>query len=143
MIPEIGKHASEAEKVSYLTHLQYVHSAEAARQAGINVNTAKKVKERASAILIAAKEAGLPTPTLKEQVTRKVGTGPKPQTSIQEITDLIESYTLNKKQRKKLWYIVVKEDGFFDYYRYTIEKKLRERGLYRAKSIKKLGLTEM
>ena len=78
----MGKHASEAEKVSYLMYLQYVHLAEAARQARINVNTAKKVKERAGVILIAVKEAGLPTLTLKEQVTRKVGTGPKPQTSI-------------------------------------------------------------
>ena len=33
---------TEGQKIEYLTHLQYVHSAEAARRAGINVNTAKK-----------------------------------------------------------------------------------------------------
>ena len=50
---------------------------------------------------------------------------------------------LNKKQRKKLWHVVAKEDGFFNYHRRTIKKKLRERGLRRAKSMKKLGLTDI
>ena len=50
---------------------------------------------------------------------------------------------LNKKQRKKLWHVVAKEDKFFDYYRRMIKKKLRERCLRRAKSTKKLGLIDI
>ena len=56
---------------------------------------------------------------------------------------LLESYILNKKQRKKLWHIVAKEEGFFNLYRRTIKKKLRARGLRRYKSIKKLSLTDI
>jgi len=55
----------------------------------------------------------------------------------------MEACTLNKGQRKKLWYIISKEEGFFDVYRRTIKKKLRERGLRRHKSTKKLGLIEL
>jgi hypothetical protein len=120
-----------------------VHSTEAARRAGININTAKKIRTRVSAFLVECEEAGLPTPTIKEQVARKPGSGAKPQTSAQEITNLLKSCTLNKKQRKKLWHVVAKEDRFFDYHRRTIKKKLRERGLRRAKSTKKLGLMDI
>jgi hypothetical protein len=59
------------------------------------------------------------------------------------VIQLLEACTLNKKQRKKLWHIVAKEEGFFYVHRRTIEKKLRERGLRRLKSTKKLGLTEL
>lgn len=55
----------------------------------------------------------------------------------------MEAYTLNKTQRKKLWHIVAKEEGFFDVHRRTVEKKLRACGLRRAKSIKKPGLTDI
>jgi hypothetical protein len=60
----------------------------------------------------------------------------------EEIIQLMEVCTLNKKQRKKLWHIVAKEEGFFDIHRRIIEKKLRTRGLRRAKSTKKLSLIE-
>ena len=40
---------TEGQKIEYLTHLQYVHSAEAARRARININTAKKIRARVSA----------------------------------------------------------------------------------------------
>ena len=36
--------STEGQKIEYLTHLQFVHSVEAARRAKINVNTAKKIK---------------------------------------------------------------------------------------------------
>jgi hypothetical protein len=49
----------------------------------------------------------------------------------------------NKKQCKKLWYKVVQEEELFDFHRRTIKKKLRERGLKRAKSTKKLALTKI
>jgi hypothetical protein len=38
---------------------------------------------------------------------------------------------------------VAKEEGFFDLYCRTIKKKLRARGLYRYKLIKKLGLPDI
>ena len=34
--------STEGQNIEYLTHLQYVHSVEAARRAGINVSTAKR-----------------------------------------------------------------------------------------------------
>jgi hypothetical protein len=76
-------------------------------------------------------------------VTRKPGSGAKPKITEQEITTILDSYTTNKKQRKKLWHIIAKEEGFFDLHRRMIEKKLRERGLRRCKSTKKLGLTDI
>ena len=51
-------------------------------------------------------------------------------------------YILNKKQHKKLQYIVAAELGF-DIYCRTIETQLRKIGLRRAKSTKKLGLTDI
>jgi hypothetical protein len=56
---------------------------------------------------------------------------------------LLKACTLNKNQRKKLWHIVAQEEGFFDLHRRMIEKKLRARGLRRAKSTKKLSLTDI
>ena len=55
----------------------------------------------------------------------------------------MEACTLNKTQRRKLWHIVAKEEGFFDVHRRTIEKKLRARSLRRTKSTKKLSLTDL
>ena len=73
---------TEGQKIKYLTHLQYVHSAEAAWRARININTAKKIRARVGAFLIECEEAGLPTPTIKEQVARKPRSGAKPQTLV-------------------------------------------------------------
>lgn len=138
----MGKHATELQKALFLTHLQYVHQAEAARRAGINPSTAQKIKARAGDLLVQHNNEGLPPPTIEEQVARKVGSGAKPKITEEEITGLMEACTLNRKQRKKLWHIVAKEEGLFDLHRSTIERKLRERGLKRRKSTKKLGLTE-
>ena len=69
---------TEGQKIEYLTHLQYVHSAEAARRARININTAKKIRARVSAFLVECEEASLPTPTIEEQVARKPRLGAKP-----------------------------------------------------------------
>ena len=55
-----------------------MHSTEAAWRAGININTAKKIKARVGAFLVECEEAGLPTPTIKEQVARKLKLGVKP-----------------------------------------------------------------
>jgi hypothetical protein len=123
-----------------LTHLKYVCCAEAA---GINPNTAKHIKGRAEALQIEHQEQSLPPPKLEEQVARKPGSGAPLKYSVEAITNLIESCILNKKQRKKLWHLVVYEEGFWDYHRRTIEKKLRQRGLRRTKSTKKLELTDL
>jgi hypothetical protein len=76
-------------------------------------------------------------------VARKPGSGAKQKIMFKQVIDLLDSCTINKKQRKKLWYIVAKEEGFFDLHKSTIKKKLRARGLRRTKSIKKLGLTDI
>ena len=90
-----------------------------------------------------ADKAGLPPPTLKELVARNPGSGAKEKITFKQVTDLLDSYTIDKKQQKKLWHIVAKEEGFFNLYKSTIEKKLQARGLRRLKSIKKLGLTDI
>ena len=74
---------------------------------------------------------------------RRVGSGAKPKIMDDEVLKLLESYTLDKKQRKKLWHMVAKEEGFFSLYRRTIKKKLCVRGLYKYKLIKKLGLIDI
>ena len=56
---------------------------------------------------------------------------------------LLKFCMLDKKQSKKLWHVVAKEEGFFNLYCRIIKKKLRVRGLYRRKLIKKLGLTDI
>jgi hypothetical protein len=139
----MGKHASDLQKVAFLVHLEYVSQAEAARRAGLPKQTATDLKNRAAQLEIEHAEAGLPPPTWEEKVARKPGTGAKPKITEEEVTGLLEACTLNKKQRKKLWHVVAREEGFFDLHRRTIEKKLRERGLRRAKSTKKLGLTDI
>jgi hypothetical protein len=92
---------------------------------------------------VQAEEASLPPPSLEELVARKEGSGAKEKITFEQVTDLLDSCTINKKQRKKLWHIVAKEDGFFDLHKSTIEKKLRARGLRQAKLTKKLGLTDI
>jgi hypothetical protein len=82
---------------------------------------------------IFAAENNLPPPSLEELVKRKLGSGVKPQITEDEIVRLLESCTLNKKQRKKLWYKVACKGGLFDFHRRTIKKRLRESGVKRAK----------
>jgi hypothetical protein len=139
----MGKHASDIDKAAFLVHLQYVHQSEAARRAGLKQQTASDVQKRAEALKKQHKANGLPPPSLEEQVTRKEGSGATPKITDDEVIELLDACTLNKKQRKKLWHIVAKEEGFFNVHRRTIEKKLRERGLRRLKSTKKLGLTDI
>jgi hypothetical protein len=138
----MGKHASDLQKAVFLTHLQYVSEAEAARKAGLTQQTANDIKKRAEDRKAMHEELGIHPPTIEQQVARKLGSGAKPKVSVNEVTKLLEACTLNKKQRKKMWHVVAKE-GFFEVHRRTIEKKLRERGLRRCKSTKKLGLTEV
>jgi hypothetical protein len=76
-------------------------------------------------------------------VTRKIGSRAPLKLTVNTVTRLLEGCTLNKKQRKKLWHVVAKEEGFFDLHRSTMEKKLRARGLRRLKSTKMFGLTDI
>ena len=142
----MGKHATNVDKAVFLTHLLYVHQAEAARRAGLAKSTATDIKNAAADFQIRCDEQGLPLPTIQEQVEQlkhKGGNGRKPEITDKEVLELLKACTLNKKQRKKLWHIVAKEEGFFDLHRRTIKKKLRARGLRRAKSTKKLSLTDI
>jgi hypothetical protein len=61
---------TEGQKIEYLTHLQYMHSAEAARRAGININTVKKIKARVGAFLVECEEASLPQAKIRALVAR-------------------------------------------------------------------------
>jgi hypothetical protein len=110
-----------------------VSCAEAAQKAGIPSSTATDLRDRAGALCIERSEAGLP-PSYQEQVIRKPGSGAPVKLTVDAVIQLLEACTLNKKQRKKLWHIVAKKEGFFDLHRSTIEKKLRARGLRRTKS---------
>jgi hypothetical protein len=50
---------------------------------------------------------------LKEQIARKLGSRAKEKITDEQVLELMEACMLNKKQRKKLWHIVAKEEGFF------------------------------
>ena len=138
----MGKHATQSQKVEFLSHLQHVNCAKAARLVGLLPTVAKDLKARAIALQLEHRTQGLPPPTLEQQAARKPGSGARPKVTEEEITSLLEACTLSKKQRKKLWHIVANEEGLFDLHRRTIEKKLRERGLKRCKSTKKLSLID-
>jgi hypothetical protein len=139
----MGKHATQAQKIAFLVHLEYVHCAEAARKAGLHSTTAKDLKKRAGELCLEHLEKGLPPPSYEQQIARKPGSGALPKISEEQVTSLLEACTLNKKQRKKLWVQVAHEEGLFDLHQRTIEKKLRERGLKRTKPTKKLELTDI
>jgi transposase len=68
-----------------------VTCAKAARKDGLSPSTAKDILKKA--------EQGLPSPSLAEQVARKPGSGPPSKISKEEVARLLESCTLNKKQR--------------------------------------------
>ncbi len=108
----MGKHASDIQKAAFLVHLQYIHQVEAARRAGLPKQTATDLKNGSAALQIEREEQGLPPPTLEEQITRKPSSRAKPKTD-EEVLELLDSCTLNKKQRKKLWHIIAKEEGGF------------------------------
>jgi hypothetical protein len=98
----IGKHASDIDKAAFLVHLQYVYQAEAARSAGISKQTTADLKNCTAELEIKHAENGLPLPTLAEMIARKPGSRAKPKITDEEVIQLIDTCTLNKKQRKKL-----------------------------------------
>ena len=75
-----------------------MHLAEAARLAGLGSTVALRLKEQIGARQVEADEAGLPPPTLKELVARNPGSGAKEKITFEQVTDLLDSYTINKKQ---------------------------------------------
>jgi hypothetical protein len=85
-----------------LTHLQYVSKAEAARKTALTQQTANDIKRRAAERKAIHEELGLRPPTIEQQITRKLGSSAKPKISVNKVTKLLEAYTLNKKQRKKI-----------------------------------------
>jgi hypothetical protein len=79
-----------------------VHCAEAARLASLGSTVAKRLKAQIGKRQVEAEESGLPPPSLKEFVARKEGSGAKEKITFDQVTDLLDSCTLNKKLRKKL-----------------------------------------
>ena len=105
----MGKHATDVDKAVFLTHLLYIHQAEAARRAGLAKSTAIDIKNATADVEIRCAEQGLPPPTIQEQVEQikhKEGSGAKPKITDDEVIELMEACTLNKSQRWKLWHIV-------------------------------------
>jgi hypothetical protein len=98
----MGKHADDDNKLVFLVHLQYVSCAETTRRSNLGPIVAKDLKARAGVLILERAKAGLPPLSLKEQVTRKKGSGTKPRITEEEVTNLLETCTLNKKQRSKL-----------------------------------------
>jgi hypothetical protein len=101
----MGKHATDIDKAVFLTHLLYVHQAEAARRAGLAKSTTTDIKNAAANVQIRYNEQGLPPPTIQEQVEqiqRKEGSGAIKKIIDKEVIELIEACTLNKTQRRKL-----------------------------------------
>jgi hypothetical protein len=64
----MGKHATEAQKVGFLTHCEYVTCAKAARKDGLSPSTAKDILKKAGELCVEKAEQGLPSPSLAEQV---------------------------------------------------------------------------
>jgi transposase len=98
----MGKHATKAQKVEFLTHCEYVTCAKAARKVGLSPSTAKDILKKVGKLCVEKAEQGLPSPCLAEQVARKPGSGAPSKISEEKVTRLLESCTLNKKQRA-LW----------------------------------------
>ena len=57
------------------------------------------ILKKAGELCVEKAEQGLPSPPLAEQVARKPGSGPPSKISEEEVARLLESCTLNKKQR--------------------------------------------
>jgi hypothetical protein len=85
----IGKHATPAQKIAFLAYLHHVSCAEAAQLAGLSNTTGKDLKACAGTLQVAYAKAGLPLPTLKEQVQRKPSIGPKTRLTIDLINRLL------------------------------------------------------
>jgi hypothetical protein len=62
----MGKHATDLDKAVFLTHLLYVHQAEAARRAGLAKQTATDIKNIAGDVLIKYHDEGLPEPSIQD-----------------------------------------------------------------------------
>jgi hypothetical protein len=74
----MGKHATNINKAIFLTHLLYIHHAEAVWRANLPKQTAIDIKNAAAKVQIRYNEEGLPPPTIREQVEqirRKKGSG--------------------------------------------------------------------
>ena len=142
----MGKHYTDNQKVAFLTELKYHSCRKAALLAGIKPTAAKELKARVGDLEVLYAEQGLPSPTMEEKLARKVGSGgdrSKAGPLLEEDIQLIfEACTANKKARAKRQHHVAYELGF-NQSRWTIEKRMREHGLFRVNSTKKLGLTDI
>jgi hypothetical protein len=122
--------------------LQYTSLRQVAKRAGLEYTSAYNLKTRVGNLEIEYTEKGLPLPILEEKVARKGGSRAKLKLTDDDLNKIFVACTLNKKQYKKLQYIVAAELDF-DICRRTIETCLRTKGLNRCKPTKKLYFTDI
>jgi hypothetical protein len=108
----------------------------------LEYTSAYNLKTQVGNLEIEYTEKGLPLPILEEKVARKGGSRAKLKLTDDNLNKIFVACTLNKKQHKKLQYIVAAELGFDICWR-TIETRLRAKGLNRCKPTKKLYLTDI
>jgi hypothetical protein len=142
----MGKHYSDSEKTIFLTELKYHSCRKAAALAGIKPTAAKELKARVGDLEVYHLEHGLPPPTIEEKIARKVGSGgnhtKEPTLTEEEVKLIFDACTADKASRAKRQHHVAWELGF-NQVRSTIEHRMRQHGLYRVNSTKKLGLTDI
>jgi hypothetical protein len=108
----MGKHVSEVQKIVFLTHLNYLNISKAAKLVGLEYETARCIKNCAGDLEIEYATKGLPPPTIEQQVLRKIGSGTKLKITVDDLNVIFQECTLNRKQLKKLQYVVTLELGF-------------------------------
>jgi hypothetical protein len=86
-----------------------VNISKAAKRAGLEYSTAKSIRQRVGELEVEYAKKGLPPPILEEKVARQEGSRAKPKLTDKDLNKIFVVYILNKKQYKKLQYIVAAE----------------------------------
>ena len=115
---------------------------EAARQAGLDKSTAYNMEKRAGIVFVLLAEQQLATPTFVEQISRIAGSGRPKVLSDEDCMTSFKACTQDKKSRMKQQHHVSLEEGF-EACRRVVKQLMRKIGLYRNKSTKKPGLTDV
>jgi hypothetical protein len=139
---QMGKHSTDAQKIQFLTELKYNSCCKAGQIVGLAPSTAKDIKARVGYLLALHHENGWDPPTIEQQIARKEGSGAKSSLTENDLNVIFEACTIDKKSRATQQHQIADTLGFNQYCT-TIETQLRKRGLYRVKSTKKLGLTDV
>jgi hypothetical protein len=108
----------------------------------LEYTSAYNLKTQVGNLEVEHAEKDLPLPILEEKVARKGESGAKLKLTDDDLNKIFVACTLNKKQYKKLQYIVAAELGF-DICLRTIETYLCTKGLNCCKPTKKLYFTDI